>query len=125
MVLSLAEQTKLAKKIPKKDLEKLAGMMIQQGQGMHGSGFMSFIKKIGNKISPIVSAIGPTVLEKIIKPFVLKKLGGGGLRLAGQRGPMGKGFKVSGGAKHTSKPKAKPRGKGPLKRKMLGSFTLA
>jgi len=61
------------------------------GKGMSGTGFMDFIKKVGNFLAPVVKAVGPTILKEVLLPLAKSKLGlglkpsGGGLRLAGQR----------------------------------------
>ena len=67
---------------------------------MKGQGIMDILKSISNILGPIAKELGPTILKEIIVPLIKKKMEGGGLhtpggalRLAGQRGPKGRGKK--------------------------------
>lgn len=62
-------------------------------EAMKGKGIGDIFKSVIKAISPVAKQIGPTILKEIILPIakshIEKKLGGKGLRLAGQRGKRG------------------------------------
>lgn len=89
--LSPSQQMKMLKALPahRKNAVKAHCKACQ----MKGQGIADILKTIGSVLGPIISEVGPTVLKSFILPFIKKKLagnglrlGGAGLRLAGQRG---------------------------------------
>jgi len=94
MNLSKADKVKLIQSLSPANKAKLRKHLREHtmaGKGMSGAGFLDFLKKVGNFLSPVVKAVGPTILKEVLVPMAKSKLGlglkpsGGALRLAGQR----------------------------------------
>ena len=99
MKLTKADKINLVKNLSASQKAKLKKHLIEHqmsGKGMSGSGFLDFLKKVGNTLLPVVKAVGMPILKEILVPLAKSKLGlglkpsGGGLRLAGDRRPRKK-----------------------------------
>ena len=58
-------------------------------RGRKGQGIKSTARTIARKAKPIAKTLAPILVNKVIIPMIKKKLEGGSLRLAGQRGRAG------------------------------------
>jgi hypothetical protein len=109
VALSIAEQRKLVKAIPRDVKAKLKTHLRAyetQMAGQGGAGLFDFIKKAGKflvkHVGPIVKKVAPFVLQEVILPLVKKKAGlgritaGGGLTLAGASRSRGRGLTLAG-----------------------------
>jgi len=94
MNLTRSDKVKLIQSLSAANKAKLRKHLREHkmsGKGMSGAGFLDFLKKVGNFLSPVVKAVGPTILKEVLVPLAKSKMGlglkpsGGGLRLAGQR----------------------------------------
>ena len=81
---------------------------------MRGNGMVDILKSVVKVLGPVAKEVGSKVLKEIVIPYAISKIkqkiegnrsphGGDGLRLAGQRGPRGRGLKLSGGRVSMSK----------------------
>ena len=81
---------------------------------MKGNGMVDILKSVVKVLGPVAKEVGPKLLKEIVIPYAISKIkqkiegnrsphGGDGLRLAGQRGPRGRGLKLSGGRLSMSK----------------------
>lgn len=75
---------------------------------MRGKGMADILKSVVKVLGPVAKEVGPKLLKEIVIPFAINKIKekiegkkGDGLRLAGQRGPRGRG--LSGGRVSMSK----------------------
>jgi len=71
---------------------------------MKGRGIVDIIKSVIKALTPMAKEIGSEAFKKVVVPYAVNKIKekiegkkGDGLRLAGQRGPRGRGLKLSGG----------------------------
>lgn len=85
---------------------------------MRGSGMADILKSVVKALGPVAKEVGTKILKEVVIPFAINKIkekiegsfGGDGLRLAGQRGPRGKGLHQPGGGRTTRKSMSKSYG---------------